>query len=88
MTLSPELQAILDDANGRGSLIAGHPDLKPPAPESRRDHQFQPIRRPFHTVPQGKPDPRSMGPQPQPVKNGYDAPHEDAEWLQKYWGHP
>lgn len=54
--LSPELQAILDEANSRGSLVDGHPDLRRTSPEAERT-QYVAIR-PFHTVPQGKPDPR------------------------------
>jgi hypothetical protein len=74
--LSPELQAILDEANSRGSLVDGHPDLRRTSPEAERT-QYVAIR-PFHTVPQGKPDPRSMGPQPQPLQAGYaGAAHED-----------
>ena len=79
--LSPELQAILDEANSRGSLVDGHPDLKPPAPDAPN-----PANLPCFSYPQGKPqkDPRSMGPQPT-EQSGYGNEIDDPEWLKKHW---
>jgi len=88
--LTPEQQAILDEANSRGSLVDNHPDLK------GRDAEA-----PTPTViprsiyfPDGKPesDPRTMGPQPKAAQSGYgdgktEGTVDDAEWLKQHWGH-
>jgi len=86
--LSPELQEILDEAQSRGSLIDGHPDLKPIDPEAK-----PPVVVPrFHNpgAPKGK-DPRTMGPQPTPVRSGYGngspaGTVDDPDWRKKFFG--
>ncbi len=45
-TLTPEQLEILREAESRGSLIDGHPGLKPPSPDAEIP-QIQPIRS-FH----------------------------------------
>jgi len=83
MTLSPELQRILDEALSRGSLIDGHEDLKHKPAESNRDNKFQPIRS-FHVPPQPKVDPRSFDAQPEPIRSGYSNP-VDSDEFRKLW---
>jgi len=79
--LTPELQAILDEANSRGSLVDGHPDLKDRSPEAPN-----PADLPCFSYPNGKPkpDPRSMGPQPQ-EQSGYSNPIDDPEYQKKFF---
>jgi len=93
--LTEEQSEILREAESRGSLIDGHPDLKDRSPESPRDTRYQPIHY-DHTggpaIPPKPVDPRSMGPQPQPNKSGWGGGADqtgtvnDEQWKQKFWG--
>jgi hypothetical protein len=78
-TLTPELQAILDEAMSRGTLVDGHPDLKPKVVEVgppqivavRSVHQ--PLRRSYDWRTAKVPEP-----------TGYSNPVDDPEWNARF----
>jgi hypothetical protein len=62
------------EVDDEATLIHGHPDLTPEAPESVTDHRYAPIQY-DHTggpaIPPLPVDPHSLGAQPQPKKQGW-----------------
>jgi hypothetical protein len=71
--LSLELAEILRDAEERGSLIKGHPDLRPVSPEAQQP-QIIPVR-PFHAAAAKAQDCRTVkAPEPTGYSNPVDSP--------------
>jgi hypothetical protein len=90
--LTPEQLEVLRDAQSRGSLIDGHPDLKNHSPNSPRDTRYQPIQYgpdggPIGATPEH--DPRSFGPVPRKRESGWGGGDgkgtvDDPEWQEKH----
>jgi hypothetical protein len=77
--MTPELQAILDDATARGCLIAGHPELKPKVVETGV-RQIVAIRS-VHNPKQGKADWRTAK---APEPTGYANPVDSPEYMARH----
>ena len=80
-TLTPELQAILDDANARGCLIAGHPDLKPVVKEVGPP-QIVAIRSVHQPLKQAYDWRTAKAPEPTGYSNPVDSPEFTALWAE------